>query len=210
MSGSSFSASYQSLSDLVSHFESGGNPVATNPDPNSSASGLYGFTNGTWAQYLTQLGGSLSAYPTASSAPASLQTSVFNQAVTVNGLNDWTCPNCDPALVNYLNANPSASSLPVTGGTGQQATLLGQDFPSQAVPGALSGAAGGATGNATAANGGTGSGSAASSCGSLFNPQNWGCALIGSFAGRFLYGLVGIVLIMMALVIYAIRTREEN
>ena len=119
-----------SLSQLVQQFESGGNYTATNPT--STASGAYQFTNGTWQQYASEIGVDLGLYPTAASAPPALQDAVFAQAVNQNGLNDWTCPNCDPALVNYLNGNPGSGALPLfangstsaaaNGGTGTAAT----------------------------------------------------------------------------------------
>ncbi len=190
---------FTSLADIVQNFESGGNYGAVNiPLPGqapSTASGAYGFTNPTWRQYLGQIAGTLgispSLYPTARSAPASVQDAVFNQAVTVNGLNDWTCPRCDPALVNYLTANPSSMALPIS--PGNPATA-----PASATGGTTTTGQAGATQNAQ------------SNCGNLWNPLNWGCAVVGSFVGRFLYGVVGLVLIAMAIFIYAMRTRDQG
>lgn len=115
--------SYSSLSALVQHFESGGNYSAQNPQPGATASGAYGFTNSTWRQYAQEIGVDLGLYPTAASAPSSVQDAVFQQAVNQNGLADWTCPNCDPALVSYLNGTPGSGALPVfsNGSTAQPA-----------------------------------------------------------------------------------------
>jgi Transglycosylase-like domain len=108
--------SYSSLAQLVQHYESGGNYQAQNPT--STASGAYQFTNATWRNYATQAGVDTSQYPSAYLAPPAVQDQVFNQAVASNGLNDWTCPGCDPKLTNYLQQNPSAATLPVQAGGG--------------------------------------------------------------------------------------------
>lgn len=123
MSGA-LSQVFSSLQELVQNFESGGNYAAVSPT--STASGAYQFTNPTWQQYAGQLGIDLTRYPTASSAPASVQDQVFGQAVSQNGLNDWTCPGCDAPLSNYLLANPSAANLPTfAGGSSNPATSQG-------------------------------------------------------------------------------------
>lgn len=108
---------FASLSQLVQRYESSGNPTATTSG--STASGLYGFTNPTWAQYANQIGVSTTQYPTAASAPSAVQDQVFQQAVSQRGLGDWTCPGCDPALTSYIASNPSQASLPIfASGTG--------------------------------------------------------------------------------------------
>lgn len=121
---------FSSLSGLVQNFESGGNYSATNPS--STASGAYQFTNGTWQYYAPLAGVSTSQYPTASSAPPGVQDAVFQQAVTQNGLADWTCPGCDAPLTNYLSANPSAASLPIL--PGGNASQNGSKTGSQTSP----------------------------------------------------------------------------
>lgn len=114
--------SYSSLAQLVQHYESGGNYQAQNP--NSSASGAYQFTNATWTQYANQIDPSIAQqYPTAASAPPAVQDQVFAQAVSQNGLNDWTCSGCNPGLSSYLASNPSASSLPIGAGSGAGYTM---------------------------------------------------------------------------------------
>jgi Transglycosylase-like domain len=105
---------FQSLSDLVKHFESnGGNYTAVNP--NSGAGGAYQFVPSTWRQYGSQLGVDTSAYPTAQSAPPEVQDAVFQQAVAKRGLGDWTCPGCNPALSSYVAGNPDQAQLPAMG-----------------------------------------------------------------------------------------------
>src|SRR5581483_8270173 len=94
--------------------------TATNPY--STASGAYQFTNPTWRRYASAAGVDLSQYPTAASAPPAVQDAVFNQAVSQNGLGDWTCPGCNPALTNYLQANPSQASLPIFASGDQSAS----------------------------------------------------------------------------------------
>ena len=104
---------FQSLSDLVKHFESSGNYTAVNPS--SGAGGAYQFVPSTWRQYGSQLGVDTSAYPTAQSAPPAVQDAVFQQAVAKRGLSDWTCPGCNPALSSYITANPGDTKLPPIG-----------------------------------------------------------------------------------------------
>jgi hypothetical protein len=104
---------FQSLSDLVQHFESGGNYTAVNPK--SGAGGAFQFVPSTWRQYGSQLGIDLNAYPTAQVAPPEVQRAVFEQAVTKRGLSDWTCPGCNSALSSYITANPGDAKLPAIG-----------------------------------------------------------------------------------------------
>jgi hypothetical protein len=104
---------FQSLADLVKHFESGGNYTAVNPS--SGAAGAYQFVPSTWRQYGSQLGIDTSAYPTAAVAPPEVQDAVFKQAVAKRGLGDWTCPGCNPALSSYIAANPDDAKLAAFG-----------------------------------------------------------------------------------------------
>ena len=194
MSGS-IGTSYQSLEQLVQSFESGtpGQPGTGNysaQNPTSSASGAYGFVNSTWLQFLSQIGGDTAQYPTAASAPASVQDSVFSQAVSQSGLSSWLCPNCDPALSNYINNNPSLASLPVSGAAGSSTPAT-------------------ASGSATPASNNGASGQ--NSCGTAFNPLNWPCYVFSaSIVQRVGYGIMGFVLIALALLIYALRTRDQG
>ena len=104
---------FQSLADLVKHFESGGNYTAVNPS--SGAAGAYQFVPSTWRQYGSQLGIDTSQYPTASAAPPAVQDAVFQQAVGKRGIGDWTCPGCNPALSSYIAANPGDAKLAAFG-----------------------------------------------------------------------------------------------
>ncbi|HTT79754.1 MAG TPA: P-type conjugative transfer protein TrbL [Stellaceae bacterium] len=96
---------------LVANFESNDNPAAVSGAPNSTASGLYGFQNGTWAEYAPQAGVSLSQCPTASSCGASQQTAVFYADFDQNGFSDWTCQNCDEKAAAAINADGVAASF---------------------------------------------------------------------------------------------------
>lgn len=113
---------YSSLADMVKAFESNGDYSARNQG--STASGAYQFTNSTWRRYAgTQIA---SQYPTAADAPPAVQDAVFQTAVTRNGLGDWTCPGCNPGLVNYLTENPNQNDLPVfSGGSTSQTVAQG-------------------------------------------------------------------------------------
>lgn len=102
---------FSSLADMVRFYESGGDYNAKNPG--TTASGAYQFIDSTWRGYASQIGIDTSVYPTARSAPPYLQDRVFQRAVATNGLNDWTCPGCNPALTSYVNNNPGVSALPV-------------------------------------------------------------------------------------------------
>jgi hypothetical protein len=104
---------FQSLADLVKHFESSGNYTAVNP--HSGAAGAYQFVPSTWRQYGSQLGIDTSQYPTAAMAPPEVQDAVFQQAVAKRGLGDWTCPGCNPALSSYVASNPGDARLPPIG-----------------------------------------------------------------------------------------------
>jgi Transglycosylase-like domain len=94
----------------VALFESSNNPTAQNPS--STASGLYGFTNSTWVQYAETYSPGLSAiYPTAASAPSSVQTAVAQITPSSN----WTCPGCDASISTAVQSDPSLlSSTPIT------------------------------------------------------------------------------------------------
>jgi hypothetical protein len=140
-------AQFGSLSALVQNYESGGNYTAQNPT--STASGAYQFTNPTWQQYAGQIGVDTSQYPTAASAPPSVQDAVFQQAVSQRGLGDWTCPGCNSPLTEYVASN-DVSGLPVLEGYGSNGTTAnigtgalsggyiapdGSYVPAQSIPG---------------------------------------------------------------------------
>lgn len=105
---------------LIAQHESSG--CTNNYSSSSTASGCFGFLNGTWAEYAPQAGISLSQYPTAASAPVSDQFAVFAAAYNQNGFSDWTCSGCDPAATAAIQAagGPSAFAAPGTLSTDPQ------------------------------------------------------------------------------------------
>jgi hypothetical protein len=79
-------------------------------NPNSTASGLYGFINSTWQTNLKAIGGDTVLYPTAKSAPNSVQSAVAAHVYNTRGFADWTCPGCDPVLTaNVANVGGPAA-----------------------------------------------------------------------------------------------------
>jgi resuscitation-promoting factor RpfA len=146
--------SYSSLASLVQGYESGGNYTAQNP--RTSASGAYQFTDPTWQQYAGQIG--YSQYQTAASAPPAVQDAVFQQAVSQRGLADWTCPNCNAGLTNYVASN-DVSGLPVFAeGYGSNGTGSQGDFyidPSGNTASQNTGAGSAASGNSGSSSTGT-------------------------------------------------------
>jgi P-type conjugative transfer protein TrbL len=110
---------------LIANFESSDNPTATNPT--STASGLFGFTNATWAQFAPQAGISLAQCPTAASCSAADQTATFFADFDQNGFADWTCANCDPAAAAAIAADGGASAF--AQGSTNPATFASLDTP---------------------------------------------------------------------------------
>lgn len=104
-------AGTQNAAALIAHYESSGCVNNHNPLPGSTASGCYGFTNGTWAEYAPQAGVSLQQYPTAASAPPSVQTAVFYKDFNQHGFSDWTCAGCDPAATAAIQAAGGTSAF---------------------------------------------------------------------------------------------------
>jgi hypothetical protein len=181
---------------VSANYESSGNPTATTGVTGQTASGLYGFINSTWQQYAQESGVDTVQYPTAASAPASVQTSVFAQAVSQVGLQPWTCNGCDPALVSYLNANPSSLNLPVTNGSGTP----GSGTPGSGTPGSTS------TAGATTPSTGT---QAQTSGGSSWNPLTWLSDIGGwfaSIAARASLFVLAIIFILIALVLFGLKS----
>ncbi len=104
-------AGQQNAAALIAHYESSGNPTSQNPLPGSTSSGLYGFLNGTWSRWAPQAGVSLSQYPTAASAPASVQTAVFYKDFNTQGFADWTCAGCDARATAAIQAAGGTSAF---------------------------------------------------------------------------------------------------
>ena len=97
---------------LLAQDESSDNPTAT--AAGTTASGLYGITNGTWAEALAACGcGTTAEYPSSYLAPASLQTAAAAALIQQNGLGDWLCTGCDAAFTSQVAAagGPSAFNL---------------------------------------------------------------------------------------------------
>jgi hypothetical protein len=117
--GGGSTSGISSLAALVRKYETGstaGNYTILNQSGTSTASGAYQFTNPTWRSYASQIGVDTKQYPTAMSAPPAVQDAVFVQAVKKNGLNDWTCEGCNPALTSHLANNPGDAYLPISDG----------------------------------------------------------------------------------------------
>ena len=99
---------------LIIQDESGGNPTAQNSS--STASGLFQDTNSTWAEALADCGcGNTSEYPTAASAPPSLQVAANDALINQNGLSDWLCTGCDAAFTNQVAAAGGPSAFQTSG-----------------------------------------------------------------------------------------------
>lgn len=92
----------------IAQTESSGNPTAVNPT--SGASGLYGFLNSTWQSIAPQAGVDTSQYPTAASAPASVQTSV----AAITPVSNWTCTGCNSLASSIAATAGNTSSSPTT------------------------------------------------------------------------------------------------
>jgi type IV secretion system protein VirB6 len=113
-----FAAAAQSTNvlPLIIQDESSGNPTAQNPNPNSSASGLFGDTNATWAAALQLCGcGTTAEYASASQAPASVQIAANAALIDQDGLSDWLCSGCDPAFSAQVAAAGGAGAFQTTG-----------------------------------------------------------------------------------------------
>lgn len=82
-------------------------------NPGSSASGIYGVINGTWQANLKAIGGDPAQYPTAKSAPASVQSAVVAYDYNQNGFKDWLCAGCDAVFTQEVaNAGGPAAYAP--------------------------------------------------------------------------------------------------
>jgi hypothetical protein len=97
---------------LIATYESsGGTNAGATELPNSSATGIYQDISGTWSQALQLCGcGTTAQFPTAMSAPASVQTAANAALYNANGFSAWTCAGCNPALTAALAANGGASA----------------------------------------------------------------------------------------------------
>lgn len=183
---------FSSLADLVKHFESsGGDYTAVNPK--SGASGAYQFVGSTWRAQAKAAGVDTSQYPTAADAPPAVQDQVFQQMVSTNGLRDYTCDGCNPALASYVSSHQAeVAGLPIFSGdnstAGGATPTLGSDGsplgPSESDYGSSEGtnplvdtnitAPGSASGTQTAAAGSSSSGGSATGLPQIFGSLgNW-------------------------------------
>jgi hypothetical protein len=111
MSGSNTLTASQAL-PLISQYESNNQNVLTSIQPpggGNTASGYYQIVNGTWQQYAPQAGVSLAQYPTAMSAPQSVQTQVATVLYNQQGFGPWST---NAALMSAVAANGGTTTLP--------------------------------------------------------------------------------------------------
>lgn len=144
--------------DLV-HYPSG---YAPNGKP-SSASGLYGYLDGTWQTYASRAGVDTSVYPRAYMAPADVQTAVAAQTP----ISHWTCPGCNSVASNMAGNPQYVSTSPGYGGPIQSdpsyegGTRLEIDDP-QGAPGVVGPTSTDVTGTGVSSGTGTGAGTGTS------------------------------------------------
>jgi type IV secretion system protein TrbL len=99
---------------LIIQDESGGNPTAQNA--RTTASGLFQDTNSTWAEALAACNcGTTAQYPTAASAPSSVQIAANDALINQNGLSDWLCAGCDSAFAAQVAADGGVGSFQTSG-----------------------------------------------------------------------------------------------
>lgn len=154
---------------LIIQDESSGNPTAQNPG--STSSGLFGDINSTWAAALAACGcGTTAQFPTAASAPASVQIAANDALINQNGLSDWLCPNCDPAFAAQVAAAGGAGAFQTSGLSTNPA-----DFTAADTPGGLA--------SFLAGDGGTSTGTPLSTGGGVSTAAGGGAATGGSAAG---------------------------
>lgn len=119
-------ASTQNYLALISQYESGNQNVANYQyGPGSTAQGYYQITNTNWTSIAPLLGIDTSVYPTAMSAPQSVQAQVAAYLLTQTpaGVSNWSAYN--PSLASALSAAGLQTSGQVTDfGTAGGATPL--------------------------------------------------------------------------------------
>jgi hypothetical protein len=81
---SAYAAAPPGVEAAIIECESSGNPLADNPSPKSTASGLYQFIDGTWAAY-----GGTAFGPRALNATPAEQKIVFDRAFAAEGTTPW-------------------------------------------------------------------------------------------------------------------------
>ena len=197
--------------DLISQYESGGNPTAQNL--NSTSSGLYGQINSTWAQSLQLCGcGTTAEYPNEASAPVDVQDAAEAALLQSDGLSDYTCAGCDPALTAAINAagGPQAFAAQIAALSTNPAT-----YAAAGGGGLTVSTTDGTIGSAAAAAGATGA-----TAGASFNPftylwNQYSAAIAGPLAAELgavqtmiqspLLSLLSLSVMLMSLIAYTGR-----
>lgn len=99
----------------IAKFESGNKNIVNylyNSNPSKySASGYFQITNTTWRGIAPTAGINLSQYPTAMSAPYSVQEKAAGALYAKGGFSDWTCQGCNTPLRNYVNQQGGESAF---------------------------------------------------------------------------------------------------
>ena len=181
---------------LIIQDESGGNPAAQSTK--STASGLFGDTDSTWAEALADCGcGTTAEYPSAYLAPASLQVAANDALIDQNGLSDWLCSGCDAAFADQVAAAGGPSAFQTSGldtnpadfasldtAAGLQAYLAGDTTTTPQQPGITVTADTGGIAASAAAAGATGA-----TAGASFNPftylwNQYSAAIAGPLAAE--------------------------
>ena len=121
MSGTT-SLPFSEVAPIIQGIESGGNPTAQNPT--STASGLFQDINATWRYALGLIGLSPSQYPTAKSAPSSVQYQANEALYNAQGLQPWAgdIPQIETQLglpAGSLGSSGTATTGSPTAATGQ-------------------------------------------------------------------------------------------
>lgn len=151
---------------LIIQAESGGNPTATNPA--STASGLFGDINSTWAQALAACGGAcgtIAQFPTAASAPAANQIAANNALINQVGFAPWLCPGCDAPFANQVAAAGGPGAFQTTGLDTNPADFLAAN--TEGALAALGGAPGAGAGGTDFAGGDAGAGAGGGELGGI-------------------------------------------
>jgi hypothetical protein len=113
---------------IISQYESSNSNVPNQMGPNgtplSTASGYYQIINGTWQQFAPQVGVDLNQYPTAMSAPQSVQTQVAGAIYNAQGFSPWSSnTNLMNAVANYGSPSDTTGvTNPMSGSTGTGST----------------------------------------------------------------------------------------
>ena len=95
---------------LIAQYESSDNPTAQSTT--STASGLFGDITSTWAEALSLCGcGTTDQYPTAATAPASVQIAANAALIDQDGLSPWLCSGCDAPLAAAIAADGGLSAF---------------------------------------------------------------------------------------------------